>query len=248
MLVMAVFVGMTYSASITITNPSAGNEIARGSNVIITWNAVGTTKGFKITLWKNNALESTIVANFAAGNGNRTYSWTAPNICGSGYQIKIKEKTTAVANMSGEFTVTGCGSTTVDWDRIRDKLRRYRIIDWRIPGPWPGPGPLCLSCPPNFNLDKYRDILIKAGLKEQITVEIVRAGKLYGKAVIGENGRGMKQLRRASKFRVLKINKISEESGKALRAGKGFKIVFKNAKGKVLAEQAINVKQIAGKR
>ncbi len=107
-LVMAVCVGFVYSASITITNPATGASMAKGSTVVITWNAVGTTNGFKLTLWKGGVLQNVIEPNFAAGNGNRTYSWTAPTICGNDYQIKIKEKTTAVADMTGNFIVTGC--------------------------------------------------------------------------------------------------------------------------------------------
>ncbi len=77
-LVMAVCVGFVYSASITITNPATGASMAKGSTVVITWNAVGTTNGFKLTLWKGGVLQNVIEPNFAAGNGNRTYSWTAP--------------------------------------------------------------------------------------------------------------------------------------------------------------------------
>jgi len=107
LVLMMFYIGILYSASITVTNPG-GAAIVKGNTVVITWNAVGTTKGFKITLWKDSALVNVIEANFAAGNGNRTYQWLVPNTCGIGYQIKIKEKTTPVAAMSGNFKITGC--------------------------------------------------------------------------------------------------------------------------------------------
>ncbi len=98
-----------FSASLTILSPSDDSSILKAKSTSITWNAVGTTNGFEISLWKNGILVSVIKPNLSAGNGIRTLSWIAPFICGTGYQIKIREKNTSISDFSETFNIIGCG-------------------------------------------------------------------------------------------------------------------------------------------
>jgi len=95
--------------SITVHAPNGGEELITGKVFDIAWIAQGTTKPFKITLWKNGTLVGVIRAAEPAGNGNRSICWTVGHLesggpagSGEGYTIKIKEKDKPVSDTSDQ--------------------------------------------------------------------------------------------------------------------------------------------------
>lgn len=106
LLVMVILSVMVYSGTITVLHPNGGETLKKGEQISITWNANGITNPFKITLWRNNSLVGVINQRIPVGNGRLNYEWKVGDYVGGkasiggGYKIKIKEKTTAVADFS----------------------------------------------------------------------------------------------------------------------------------------------------
>jgi len=242
----------TPASSITVTKPSSGEALRRGRAYTIRWTKHGTQNArVKISLHNSSGIRLSYLTNHTANNGN--YSWHIPgNFTEGRYFVNVKTLDNLVFGNSGVFRVRAgveSGHGIPDW--LKEKLRNMREIQWwKDPkGPiGPGPGP-CLSCPARFDLEKYINILREGGMRGKFTVEVVRAGRVFGKAVFENNG--VKQLRGGNKakmlsggtLRVMKLQKYSVVQGKALRAGRGFKVVIKNAQGRVVAEQPVNVRE-----
>jgi len=122
--------------TITITAANGGENWEIGSAQNITWTSAGVTD-IKITLWKNDVIVGTIVASTSAASG--TYSWTVGTyiggtaVLGTDYKIKIKEKGTAIADLSDAvFSITGVPSITVTAPNGGESLGNGRIsnITW----------------------------------------------------------------------------------------------------------------------
>jgi len=250
MIGVLVLVGMSYAQSINVTSPNGGT-FTQSDTLTITWNVSGVEGNVKVVLRKADGSSGSVIMEVAAGDSPKSYS-LATVLVGE-YFIKVKQG--SISGVSPNFKVVAAGGNggVIDIGRLKDLLRRYRRIDWKVPGPWPGPGPLCLSCPPDFRWDKLRDIMKEVGLKEEITVEVVKGNEVFGKTFIGEKAlrgrtRGMRQMKTMPKLRMVKLQKFSDAKGKSLRTGKGFKLVIKNAQGKVIAEQAVEVNQARASR
>ncbi len=96
---------------IRITSPNGGEKWLLGSTKDIAWNAIGITGNLKITLWKNEVLVGTIADNISPTTCS--YTWAVGQYiggtaqAGTGYKIKVREKTTTVSDMSDEaFEIT----------------------------------------------------------------------------------------------------------------------------------------------
>lgn len=89
---------------ITVSSPNGGEAWQIGTSRDITWSSAGLTGNIKITLYRYGVLLGVIADNIDPAVGH--YLWTvgqhsggaAP--AGSGYKIKIKEKSTAFADSS----------------------------------------------------------------------------------------------------------------------------------------------------
>ncbi len=100
-----------FTGSITVTAPNGGECWKIGSTQNITWSSSGVSGNLKITLFKDGSLIGVIAdnVNYALG----TYAWTVGSyaggtaVPGTGYTVKIKEKTTTVADQSNTaFTLS----------------------------------------------------------------------------------------------------------------------------------------------
>lgn len=99
------------SSFITVTSPNGGENWTVGSTRDITWDAAGITNTFKITLWQNGTYVGTIASKLAASA--RSFNWTVGELAngvtvpaGSGYTVKIKEKSKTIADTGdGGFTL-----------------------------------------------------------------------------------------------------------------------------------------------
>lgn len=102
-LFMILIYGIGFTGSIVINRPNGGERWEIGKNEAITWNSIGLVNLVKITLWKDDVLVG-LIANNQPANGS--YDWsvgtyvggTAP--IGTGYKIKIKEKSTTTSDIS----------------------------------------------------------------------------------------------------------------------------------------------------
>ncbi len=98
------FFTITATPSITVTSPDGNESLGYGRVSNITWDSINLSSSVKITLWQNDVFIGTIAAGLNASSG--TYSWTVGNYIGGtaatggNYKIKIKEKGTAVADLS----------------------------------------------------------------------------------------------------------------------------------------------------
>lgn len=253
-LISVIVAGMSFAGTITVNSPNGGEVWKKGDVKNITWNSTDLTNLVKITLWKNGVFVGVIVKDQPQ---NGTYPWTVGSYqggtagCGTDYKINVREQGgpsfQTQDESNGNFEIKGC--FRLDWDALKDKLRRFREIDWEtvIVGPH-GPGPVCLSCPPDFKWRHYVDLIKELGIKESVTLEIVRGNEVLGRKVVGGSMR-LRKMGRVRTFRTLKIAKISEASGKAIREkGASVKLIVKNAQGKVIAQQSLKLNQRAARR
>ena len=92
--------------SITVNSPNGGEKWILGSTHDITWEASGITNMFKITLWKDGVDKGIIADNIS--KSARSYPWTVGQYSGgtaqtgSGYTIKIREKSLAPNDFSDQ--------------------------------------------------------------------------------------------------------------------------------------------------
>jgi len=90
--------------SLDVTSPNGGESLGIGRTHDFTWDAVSLSNPVKITLWQNGLFVGIIADNIDFLPG--VYSWTVGDYgggtaaAGSGYMIKIKEKSTLVADFS----------------------------------------------------------------------------------------------------------------------------------------------------
>ncbi|MCK4762518.1 MAG: hypothetical protein KAW12_10010 [Candidatus Aminicenantes bacterium] len=96
--------GPVTTGSVTVTSPNGGENWVSGSTRNITWTSSGISGDVKITLLRNGDTVGVITAAVSAASGS--YSWTVGRHLvgtvtpGTGYTIKIKEKDTAVVDLS----------------------------------------------------------------------------------------------------------------------------------------------------
>jgi len=239
---MLVIVGLSYSQSIQITSPNGG-EFLQSQSLNIVWTTSGITGDVKINLRKADGSTGITLFNAVAYNSS-PQSYRLTSVEPGTYFIKIKQGT--VFDKSANFIVK---RAPIDWGAIRDKLRRFREIDWEavIVGPH-GPGPVCLSCPPDFKWRHYIDLLKELGVKEKVTLEIVRGNEVLGRKVFG-GGIRLRGMNKMRTLKTLRVAKISEASGKAIREkGASVKLIVRNAQGKIVMEQAVKLNQRAARR
>ena len=245
MVTVMVLVGFTYAQSINVTSPNGGS-FKQAQSITIVWASSGITGDVKINLRKADGTSGTTLFNAVPYNSSPK-SYSLSTVDPGNYFIIVKQG--QLKGQSQNFEVTEGGWVRPDWGRLKDMLRRIPEWWWG-PGPGPGPDP-CKSCPPMFDMTRIRELIKELGVKEELTVEIVRTGQVFSKAVIGENGRRIKGLRRMKvmpKLRVMKLQKFNNEKQLALKKGAGFKVVIKNAKGEVIAENGIKVRERLARR
>lgn len=123
---------------ITVTSPGA-QEVswAAGSTQNITWTSTGLSgKLVNVILLKNGATVGTIAKNVSVDSG--AYSWTVGShlagtaAAGTGYEIKLKEKSTPVVVKSAAFTIASPPTLTLSSPNGGESLVRgsTRNITW----------------------------------------------------------------------------------------------------------------------
>lgn len=232
------------TGTITVNQPALGAEWCKNQAHLIQWTKSGTMHAqAKIRLW--NSSNTTKVLDIVDSTPNDgSYSWTIPNTVANGnYRIRIVTVDQEVIGLSNIFMIKTCDDddTGINWDAIRDKIRKIieaEIVPWwRIRGPWPwppDPNP-CVACEFQFDFNKLREKLNGLGLKGELRVELfAQDGKLGDLGMIGK-GRQI-----STKFGQ---SKLSQRLQKQLVSGKGFKLVFKNKVGEIVHTQAIVIQE-----
>lgn len=126
--------------SLDVISPNGGESLGHGRTYNITWDAVSLSNPLKITLWRNGSLVGVIAYNVDSSPG--FYSWTVGNFgggtaaVGAGYTIKIKEKGTAVADISdSSFSIVVPSVSVVSPDGGESwQIGSSRDITWDAPG------------------------------------------------------------------------------------------------------------------
>jgi len=251
------------AASINITSPVASTDWCLGENGVVNWTKSGTMDAnVKITLRNSDGSLNTVMIMSTPNDGN--YSWPVPSGFAVGnYKVRVKTVDNAVFDESNTFEIKDCGGGEDDGgiidpgilERLKDLLRRVeRIPWWKGPrGPWPGPGPNpCLSCPV-FDISKLRELLAKAGLKEQVGVMLFKGNQKiadFGKfgPSKGRLGKRAMKMNRLSRMGLMKnravVRGLSPEKGKMFGQGDGYKLVLINAQGKLIGENGIILNNI----
>ena len=108
--VLVFIIAVSYSATITVTNPHGGENWVIGNTYTITWNSNGITGPVGIKLFQNGRSLGYIAQNVP---NTGSYSWTINNIIGVGpisagshYQIQVKKSGVAAGLSAGEFTIS----------------------------------------------------------------------------------------------------------------------------------------------
>jgi hypothetical protein len=115
LLIIVLMYTMSYAASITITNPSSGLTIYKGSSLNITWTKSGSMNAnVKIRLYRG----STKVLNITDSTPNNgSYTWRIPESLSNGsYIIRVKTVDNAVYDNSDAFNIVeafSVGSSTI---------------------------------------------------------------------------------------------------------------------------------------
>ncbi len=126
--------------TITVTSPNGGENLGLGRLHNITWSETDLVNNLKITLWKDSALVGNIAKDIDPSLG--TFSWTIGNYvggtvdAGTGYQVKIKEVGTAVADMSDSTFNISTPSLTVTYPNGGERLGlgSQKQITWNSVG------------------------------------------------------------------------------------------------------------------
>ncbi len=230
--------------TIVVDKPAAGNTVIKGGSYTIEWTKTGAQDAsVKIRLYNPAGTTKILdITNSTANDGR--FSWPVANsVAGGSYVVRVKTLDNVIWDDSGVFTIASSrGGYHPDWGRLKDILKGMTEIPWwRNPkGPWPGPNP-CLSCPPwLFDMSRIRDIFKKFGVKEELTVEIVKNGKVFGKQMFRQRGLRLMKMKTPQ---VLGMQKFRKQNNLLLKRGTGFKLLLKNKMGKILAEVPINLKE-----
>ncbi|MCK5221965.1 MAG: hypothetical protein KAR14_10325, partial [Candidatus Aminicenantes bacterium] len=217
----------------------------------------------KINIFRGSIDPANFVTQLTATTASGSKIWNVPaaQTLGTNYHVRVKEAT--LGTTSGDspaFTVADCesggsgpGLDPGTMEKIKDLMRRLeRIPWWRNPkGPWPGPGPgPCLSCPV-FDLQKLRDLLEEAGLKEEIGIALYNGGQKmadFGKFTPPSRfvGKGLK-VKRLRGMKVMQsrvgMKSIKMEHTKMLSRGTGFKLIFMNSKGAIIGDFGVKLEE-----
>ncbi len=237
------------AGSIVVSQPAAGVEWTRGQTYTIQWMQTDLADPMvRIRLRTNpgDALALQIAEGVPKTPGS--FSWTIPGSVAPGtYRIRVRSTPDGLTDGpvvadSAVFTIKeggGSGGPGPDWDRIKDRLRKLVELEWwRVRGPkfpWPNP---CLSCPPEFGLDRIRELLQDVMPNERFKLELFGPeGKLSDLGVLG------KGVRLGRSFRMARVEKRMSEH---LQAGQGFKLVVKNMAGDIIHTQTIGIKEVQG--
>ena len=109
-LIWIFFVAVSFSQSITVTNPHGGENWVIGNTYTITWNSSGISGTVGIKLFQNGRSLG-YIAQDVPNTG--TYRWTIGSIIGVGpisagahYQIQVKKSGVAAGLSAGEFTIS----------------------------------------------------------------------------------------------------------------------------------------------
>ncbi|MDW7760885.1 MAG: Ser-Thr-rich GPI-anchored membrane family protein [Acidobacteriota bacterium] len=230
---------------LTVTRPSQGDIWCLEKPYIIAW-TIELAEGFGITLMDSTGTKN--VHHIASvGHTSREYKWTVPASIPPGkYRVLVStvavfEWQTSVLGLSPVFEIRNCDAPD-PFKNLRDFLRPLQVVEWwRIKNPRPFPNP-CLSCPPEFDLGKIREIFAKANLQEQVQVELFSGNVKI--AEFGSFGKG-----RVSPG-TIKLQKIGTRESRLLQDDRGFRLIFKKwdpeiRVGQVIHTQNISMKEVA---
>lgn len=106
------------AASLTLTSPTGGDSLITGSTRNITWTSTGLSgKNVNLILLKDGITVGTIALNVPVSNGS--FAWTVGqpldgvDASGTGFEIKVKEKTTPVVVKSDAFDISSAPTITI---------------------------------------------------------------------------------------------------------------------------------------
>jgi hypothetical protein len=134
--------GLVYSQTITVTNPTAGKVWCKGQPYTITWTRTGTMPNL-VKIWlRNPASTQTILEISAQTENDGSFSWPVPGTIANGnYRIRVVTGAGAIWGDSGIFEITNCaqGSITVSKPTANDVWCKGKThsIQWTKSGQLP---------------------------------------------------------------------------------------------------------------
>jgi hypothetical protein len=192
-----------FAASLVLTQPNGGEQMCLGQTYQIKWTAVGITENVRLGLFKSGYTVGKIDDAPAVPG---VYNWNVGQsaggmaVPGNDYTIRVMTVSGSSPDFSnGNFTIKSAGTCGggptptptatptptpgggID-PGLLDKLRHYRVIEYKIPGPGPGP---CLSCP-SFDLGSLLDLL--GHPSELLILRLLKNGQPI--AELGSLGKG----------------------------------------------------------
>jgi hypothetical protein len=195
-----------FAETLVLTQPNGGEQMCLGQTYQIKWTATGITENVRLTLYKAGVrVEKIGDATAVPGNFTWNVGQSAAGMAtaANDYTIRVTTASGSIFDASNaNFTIKNagtCGGAPTPTPTatatptptpggggidpgLLDKLKHYRVIRYKIPGPGPGP---CLSCP-SFDLGSLLDLV--GHPNESLILQLLKNGQPI--ANLGSLGKG----------------------------------------------------------